>query len=72
MVRELMHLTCKGRLREVGLLSLEKRRLMVGIPSMCAKGEGRGDKLFLVLSIERKRGKRHKMEHRNIPLRKFK
>lgn len=37
MVKALMHLTCKGRLREVGLLSLNKRRLMVGISSVCAK-----------------------------------
>lgn len=57
MVKELMHLTCKGSLREVGLLSLDKS--LVGIPSMCAKGGCRGDKLFSVLSIERKRGERH-------------
>lgn len=69
MIKGLTHLTCKERLREVGLLSQETRRFVVGDPSTCTNTQRGGvtktrGRLFSVVSFERTRGHRHKLKHK--------
>lgn len=59
MMKELEHISCKEQLGELGLPSLEKRRLR-GILSTCINLKGGwkedGSRLFSVVSMNRTRG----------------
>ncbi|GAB0204215.1 translation initiation factor IF-2-like [Grus japonensis] len=72
MIMELEHLSYEERLRELGLFSLEKRRLIRDLINAHKHLQGgcleHGTRLFSVVPSDRIRGNRHKLGHRKFHL----
>ena len=72
MTKALEHLSYEEKLRELGLLSLEKRRLRGDLTNAYKylKGGGKEDRAtpFSVMLSDRTRGNRHALKHRRFPL----
>jgi len=65
MIRGLEHLSCEDRLRELGVLSLEKRRLRGDLRAAASAWRGYrkdGEGLFTRVCSDRTRGKGSKLK----------